>query len=174
MARRRPKMTYKALAASTSPPIFKATIQRILRKYNLKKWKSKQRIPLSKEAAKARFEFVRCWRQNTQLLEVIYSDECSVQRKPNNTVKFVFRYQKEAFRSDLVNLRNHGKDISQMVWAAIWRGGRSELVIMERDNEAPRGGYSTNSYIKSLEEGLLPIYSQELYFSKIMQRFIHH
>jgi histone H3/H4 len=61
-------MTYKALAASTSPPISKATIQRILRKYNLKKWKSKQRIPLSKEEAKARFEFVRCWRQNTQLL----------------------------------------------------------------------------------------------------------
>jgi hypothetical protein len=37
---------------------------------------------------------------------------------------------------------------------------------MERDNEAPRGGYSTNSYIKSLEEGLLPIYEPGTLFQQ--------
>ncbi|KZZ88459.1 transposase [Ascosphaera apis ARSEF 7405] len=59
---------------------------------------------------------------------------------------------------DLVNLQNHGKDISQMVWGAIWIGGRSELVIMERDDQSPRNGYSTNSYIAALEQGLVPVY----------------
>lgn len=37
IARRRPQITYKALAATSSPSISKQTIQRILRKYNLKK-----------------------------------------------------------------------------------------------------------------------------------------
>jgi hypothetical protein len=36
---------------------------------------------------------------------------------------------------------------AQMVWASIWldergRARRSNLVIMERDSDAPRGGYS--------------------------------
>jgi hypothetical protein len=57
-----------------------------------------------------------------------------------------------------VNLENHGKDISQMVWAAIWRGGRSDLVIINRDPESKRNGYSTKSYLKCLEKELIPIY----------------
>jgi hypothetical protein len=85
---------------------------------------------LKPESAKKRRRFAALWRRNPRLTEVIYSDECSIQRKPNNTVEFVFRYQKEALRQDLVTLTSHGNDISQMIWAAVWRGGRSELVIM--------------------------------------------
>jgi hypothetical protein len=55
----------------------------------------------------------------------------------------------------LVNLEVHGKPISQMVWASIWRGGRSKLVVMEKDPEAKKQGYSANSYIWALEEGLI-------------------
>jgi transposase len=56
-----------------------------------------------------------------------------------------------------------------MVWGAIWldrrgRPKRSPLVIMERDPNAPRGGYSSQSYIKTLEEGLLPTYQQSELF----------
>ena len=40
----------------------------------------------------------------------------------------------------------------------IWKGGRSNLVIMERDPESVRNGYSHKSYLKALEEGLLPVY----------------
>src|SRR6267154_726975 len=35
---------------------------------------------------------------------------------------------------------------------------------MMRDPESGRGGYSANSYIETLEEGLLPIYNGELTF----------
>jgi transposase len=50
-----------------------------------------------------------------------------------------------------------------MVWASIWldewgQVQRSNLVIMERDSDASRGGYSTQSYIKTLTKGLLPYY----------------
>jgi transposase len=48
-----------------------------------------------------------------------------------------------------------------MVWASIWldergRARRSPLVIMERDSDAPRGGYSAQSYKQALTKGLLP------------------
>ena len=54
-----------------------------------------------------------------------------------------------------------GRQPAQMVWACIWldergRPRRSNLVIMERDPNAPRGGYSAQSYIKTLRKGLLP------------------
>ena len=51
-----------------------------------------------------------------------------------------------------------------MVWGAVWVGGRSELVIMDRDPDAPRGGYSAQSYIWALEEGLCPIYRPGAFF----------
>ena len=43
-----------------------------------------------------------------------------------------------------------------MVWVAIWKGGKSELIFMERDEDSLRQGYSFFSYIWALEEGLLP------------------
>ena len=49
----------------------------------------------------------------------------------------------------------------QMVWGAIWLdesgcARRSPLVIMERDMDAARCGYSAQSYISTLQRGLLP------------------
>lgn len=59
----------------------------------------------------------------------------------------------------------------QIVWGLIWctpggRVGRSPLVVMVRDPDAPRRGYSSLSYYKALEEGLLPQYS---YGQRFMQ-----
>ena len=45
-----------------------------------------------------------------------------------------------------------------MVWGAIWIRGRSDLVIMECDENSRRQGFLAQSYIKALEEGLLPKY----------------
>jgi hypothetical protein len=58
---------------------------------------------------------------------------------------------------------------AQMVWGAIWldergRPRRSLLVIMERDPDALRNGYTARSYIAALEEGLLPYYRQSQLF----------
>jgi hypothetical protein len=54
-----------------------------------------------------------------------------------------------------------------MIWAAIGGTGtarrRSELIIMEHDPQSKRCGYTTMSYLNTLEAGLLPIYDGELY-----------
>lgn len=48
----------------------------------------------------------------------------------------------------------------------IWKGGRSELIIMERDPDAKRQGYSAKSYLRTLEEGLLPHYDETRHFQQ--------
>jgi hypothetical protein len=64
-----------------------------------------------------------------------------------------------------VNKKVHVKDISQMVWAGIWLGGRTELIIMERDEDSrSRRGYTAKSYIETLEKGLLPFYAPRIIF----------
>ena len=67
----------------------------------------------------------------------------------------------------MVNITNHGQpDFSLMLWGAIWRGGRSEIIFMERDFESPKNGYSSNSYISALEDGLLPHYTPGKFFQQ--------
>ncbi len=51
-----------------------------------------------------------------------------------------------------------------MVWGMIWRGGRSDLIIMERNEHARRNRYSTQSYLQALKEGLLPNYVPGRFF----------
>lgn len=66
-----------------------------------------------------------------------------------------------------MNAKVYIKDISQMVWAGIWLGGRTKLVIMERDKDSPSGrGYTAKSYIEALEKGLLPIYTPGIVFQQ--------
>jgi hypothetical protein len=50
-----------------------------------------------------------------------------------------------------------------MVWACVWldekgHPRRSKLVIMERDPDAKKRGYSAKSYMEALKKGLLPHY----------------
>lgn len=63
----------------------------------------------------------------------------------------------------MIEEKEKDKGLSQMVWGCFWvtpdrKVGRSELVIMERDPTAKRNGYSSESYIRTLEKGLLPHY----------------
>jgi transposase len=164
--RRFPMLSWRALAAGTPDSLSISTIKRVLKRYHIRKWKLKKRIPLLKESAKNRYKFAKLWWKYKLWKRWTFSDECSVQRKASHGAQFVFRYQKEGFREDLVNLEVHGKPISQMVWASIWRGGRSKLVVMERDPEAKKQGYSANSYIWALEEGLIENYKPGFIFQQ--------
>ena len=54
-----------------------------------------------------------------------------------------------------------------MVWGSIWKGGRTDLIIMERDHQLlQKGGYSSWSYQQALKKGLLPIYDGTRYFQQ--------
>jgi transposase len=53
-----------------------------------------------------------------------------------------------------------------MVWAGIWIDGKSDIIFMERDPDAPKKGYSAKSYQNALLEGLIPIYEDWRYFQQ--------
>jgi transposase len=89
----------------------------------------------------------------------MFSDECSVQRGTGKEAEWCFRYPYEKYMPEMIQERERMPSMSQMVWGCIWvtrngRVGRSELVIMERDPNAPSQGYSAMSYLNTLEEGL--------------------
>ena len=50
------------------------------------------------------------------------------------------------------------------MWAAIWLGGRSEIIIMKRDPESRYQGYTQDLYIWALKDGLFPIYRDDSLF----------
>ena len=90
-----------------------------------------------------------------------------MQRTSNFGPQWCFRTDSEGLRRDLVNAKSQVKDISQMVWAGIWLGGRRDLIIMERDEESHSGrGYTSKLYIEALEKGLMPIYTPSLVFQQ--------
>jgi transposase len=54
-----------------------------------------------------------------------------------------------------------------MVSAAFWgEGERSDLLILERDFESKKNGYSANSYLTLLEDLVLPNYTDDLIFTQ--------
>ena len=53
-----------------------------------------------------------------------------------------------------------------MVWAAISIADLSELLILHRDKDAKKQGYTTNSYLAVLRDGLLPIYRQDMIYQQ--------
>jgi len=49
-----------------------------------------------------------------------------------------------------------------MIWAAIWSGDRSNIEFMRRDEDAPRRGYTSASYIEVLEQQIPRIYQPDM------------
>ena len=54
----------------------------------------------------------------------------------------------------MIELYKKEKDISIIIQTAIQGTERSKLIVMSRDSQSKREGYSANSYIKVLEEAI--------------------
>ncbi|KAK3940958.1 hypothetical protein QBC46DRAFT_363721 [Diplogelasinospora grovesii] len=78
--------------------------------------------------------------------KTMFLDECSCQN--NTTNPTAWKWDKQ-----FVNLKNH-------------KGGQSDLIVIERDYDAPRQGYTAKSYQKALWEGLLPHYDETRHFQQ--------
>jgi transposase len=89
-----------------------------------------------------------------------------VERGTGKGYTWVWRTPKQKWDSKMIEPEKLGKDISIMIWGAIWLGSRSDLVVMERDEDAPRGGYTARSYLKVLEDQIPRIYEPNLIFMK--------
>jgi transposase len=61
LVRRKPRLAHKALVGHVDTKVSTSTIRRVLRQQNLRKWRSRKRIKLTKEGAKERLKFARFW-----------------------------------------------------------------------------------------------------------------
>jgi transposase len=80
-----------------------------------------------------------------------------------------FCYKWEKWKKEMISEIRTSRKPAQMVWASVWLDERgrprwSPLVIMERNPNAPRRGYSSQSYIKALRKGLLPYWRRSQLF----------
>jgi hypothetical protein len=55
---------------------------------------------------------------------------------------------------EMIEPYKKGKDIRIMIWGGIWIGGRSDVVMMTRDEGSEKKGYTAQSYIQVLEEAI--------------------
>ena len=46
-----------------------------------------------------------------------------------------------------------------MIWGGIWHNGRSDCAFLQRDSNAPKNGYSSESYMDVLEQEIPCIWS---------------
>ena len=92
----------------------------------------------------------------------MFTDETTVQNKSSNPNRYIFRHPHEKYNQDLVNRTDHVKPtLSDMYWAGIRLDDHTNLVLMERDSNSPRQGYSNVSYRKALDEGFLPLHHRD-------------
>jgi transposase len=66
LVKRNRDLAKKALIDATGKKVSYSTIKRCLRAYNLRKWRAKRRIPLTKEVAKDRYNFACDWLENIE------------------------------------------------------------------------------------------------------------
>ena len=149
----------------------RSTLQRIFKRIGITKWRAKKRPKLTTTVARLRLQFARdpSWRTHdwegpfsAPNPVIKFSDECSVIRGKSGKQVWVFRTPKQKWDKEMIEEKERGKGMAQMFWGAIWVGGRSKLIVMERDEGAARRGYSSISYQTTLEEGLLPNWDKDI------------
>ena len=165
LARVNPRITYEHLRSEAEVQCSRSTLYRVLKVYGLTNWLAKKRPLLSEEVAKKRLDWCLTHREWTdQWFNVIWSDECSVEKGSGKDRTWVFRFPDEKWTKKMIDPYPKGKGVSVMVWAAFWGQGRSDLYKLARDFEAKKHGYSANSYIEVLEDNLLGIWEPGLIF----------
>jgi transposase len=155
---------------TTSKPPSRRTLYRVLKGKGLTNYRCKKRPKLNARHAAKRLQFARQYRQFAWGRRTLkFSDECSIQKGAGANQEWCFRFPWEKWKPEMISEHGTSRKPAQMVWASIWldergRARRSNLVIMERDSDAPRGGYSAQSHIEALTKGLLPHYRRSQLF----------
>jgi hypothetical protein len=148
----KPQRILRELHVNVASNISRRTVKRRLKEHNIAKRVMVQRPFLTAQNMKARLEWAEFHRHWTleDWKNVIWSDECSVERGSGKRRKWVFRRPGDKWRQDLIDGRKKGKDYRVMIWAAFSGHLRSPAVILQRDPEAPRGGCTSRGYLKLL------------------------
>jgi len=162
-----PDASYAEVIERLQLTVSKDTIKRVLKERHIFNWRKKKRPALTKDNARARLLFCRKYKRWSvdDWKKVIWSDECSVERGSGKKQHWVFRTPQQKWDQNMIEPVKKGKDIAVMIWAAFSGAhGRSDLVVMERDAESERGGYSATSYLTVLRDQIPRIYEPDLLF----------
>lgn len=166
-ARFHPKATWRQTLQACHLPYALSTAKKVLAESNLGKWRAAKRPYLEQEHVDLRLQYALQHITWTPYMwdHVIWSDECSVERGKGKSVEWVFCTPQQKWDKEMISTYNKGKQLSIMVWAAFSvESGRSDLVVMARDPESRRGGYSTNSYLQVLDDQLPRLWQPGLIF----------
>ena len=172
IARKNPQIEYHKLMEEaglwdvgvTHPQVSRRTVQRAMADEGLHKFRAKRRPKISRQTAELRLAVAHAWQGFDWNRRVFrFSDECSVARGSGHDTTWVWRLPDEKWSHEMVEEVTTAHQPARMVWASIsmtlgGRVWRSPLVVMTRDEAAPRRGYTAQSYIWALEEGLMPYY----------------
>ena len=161
-----PKLAYAALKVEAGVDVSKSTLYRMLKDEGITNWLARKRPLLTPEVAAKRLRWAKLhqnWTWDEWRL-IIWSDECSLERGIGGRRVWVFRTPYEKYNKEMICPYKKGKDISVMIWGAIYRNGRSDVVIMERDPAADKSGYTANSYLTVLNDQIPRTWQPEMIF----------
>ena len=160
IVRAEPKISYRTLQRYSGIKVSKSTFYRLLKRHGITNWIAQKRPKLTPEIAALRLSFAELYVSKTleEWHRFIFSDKCSIERGKGKRRTWCFRTPSQKWNKEMIEEFEKGKQAVVMVWGAIFGGNEaSDLVIMDRDFKAQKQGYLANSYLKALEEGLLPI-----------------
>jgi hypothetical protein len=168
VTRQKPKIEYRKLMeeagikdpGSTYPRVSRRTIQRAMAEQGYRKFIAKRRPKINKPTAILRRQLAIDWQGfDWRRRWFKFSDECSIARGSGHNTPWVWRLPDEKWSHEMVEEVTTARQPARMVWASIsltpgGRVWRSPLVVMSRDETTARRGYTAQSYIQALEEGL--------------------
>ncbi|TKA64438.1 hypothetical protein B0A49_10136 [Cryomyces minteri] len=161
-----PAVRYAKIREEANVTIRDDTIRSILKRHYIFHWIATKRPLLQEKHAKMRLRWAKAhlnW-SDAQWANVIWSDECSVERGSGKKAKWVWSTLSQKWEKDFVAEHPTAKEIRVMVWAAFYGGGRSNCFVMCRDQNAKKKGYPSISYAEALRDQLPLIYQPGMVF----------
>ena len=111
-----PKSTYEDIHRNLHIYLSHDTFSRILDSAGIKNWRAKQRPTLRPEHVQTRYAWAKVhsnWKTEWEL--IIFSDECSVERRKGKQRKWVFHTFTQKWNKEIIEIYNVKKDICIMI-----------------------------------------------------------
>jgi hypothetical protein len=154
--RKVPKATYEKIRQECDTKLSDSTLSRIIKNSGFKNWLCKRRPFLTIHAVYTRYRWCRERKEwvEEQWSDIIFSDECSLERGAGAQREWAFRTPAQKWDKEMITTYKKSKDISVMIWGAIWIRGRLNIIFMEQDSDSKKEGYSARLYISVLNNQL--------------------
>lgn len=164
--RKNPTITYAALKLEADVTVHRNTLYHLFKEEGITNWLAKKRPLLTPEVVVKRLQWCKKYKDWTwtEWSKIIFSDECSLERGSGARRLWVFRTPHQKWDKDMIQPFKKGKDISVMIWGAIYGNGRSDIVIMDRDPDSEKSGYTANSYLTVLRDQIPRTYQPGMTF----------